>query len=88
MRIHYLDELESVRQNLIRMGETTIALLGEAIDAVVNPDSDPSERASELEARTDHQHRLIYDQCLNLITLQAPVARDARFVTGVLDAIV
>ena len=44
--------------------------------------------ASELEARTDHQHRLIYDQCLNLITLQAPVARDARFVTGVLDAIV
>jgi phosphate transport system protein len=88
MRTHYLDELESVRQNLIEMGETTIALVGEAVDAVVNPDSDPSEHASELEARTDHQHRLIHDQCLNLITLQAPVARDARFVTGVLDAIV
>ena len=31
---------------------------------------------------------MIHDQCLNLITLQAPVARDARLVTGVLDAIV
>lgn len=45
-------------------------------------------RASELEAQTDHQLRLIHDQCLNLITRQAPVARDARLITGALDAIV
>jgi phosphate uptake regulator len=45
----------------------------------------PSARASELEAQTDHQHRLIHHQCLNLITLQA---KDARLVTGVLDTIV
>ena len=88
MRTHYLDELESVRQNLIQMGETTIALLGEAIHAVVDPNPDASARASELEAQTDHQHRMIHDQCLNLITLQAPVASDARLVTAVLDAIV
>src|SRR5271157_2764153 len=87
-RTHYVSELESVRQNLIEMGETTISLLAEATGAVVNPNSASSARASELEAQTDHQHRLIHDQCLNLITLQAPVARDARLVTGVLDAIV
>jgi phosphate transport system protein len=51
-------------------------------------DSASSERAGVLEARTDHQLRMIHDQCLSLITLQAPVARDARLVTGVLDAIV
>ena len=88
MRIHYVDELESVRQNLIQMGETTISLLAEAMQTVVDPNSGPSVRASELESQTDHQHRLIHDQCLNLITRQAPVARDARLVTGVLDAIV
>ena len=88
MRTHYLDELESVRGNIIKMGETTISLLAVAIQAVVDPNSGSAARASELEAQTDHQHRLIHDQCLNLITLQAPVARDARFVTGVLDAIV
>ena len=88
MRIHYVDELESVRQNLIQMGDTTISLFVEAMQTVVNPNSGPSERASELESQTDHQHRLMHEQCLNLITRQAPVARDARLVTGVLEAIV
>jgi len=88
LRTHFVAELESVRQNLVQMGETTLLLLAEALRAVTDPISGPSARASELEAQTDHQHRLIHDQCLNLITLQAPVARDARLVTGVLDAIV
>ncbi len=88
MRTRYASELESVRGNLIAMGETTTALLAEALRAVVDPSPESAERASELEAQTDHQHRLIHDQCLSLITLQAPVARDARLITGALDAIV
>jgi len=87
-RIQYHQELQSVRQSLVQMGETTLSLLGEALDAVGDPRAGPAARASELEAQTDHQHRLIHDQCLSLITLQAPVARDARLVTGILDAIV
>jgi phosphate transport system protein len=87
-RTLYMQELESVRQNLIQMGEATTALLAESIQAVSRGDSGSAERASELEAKTDHQLRMIHDQCLSLITLQAPVARDARLVTGVLDAIV
>jgi phosphate transport system protein len=88
MRARYAGELEAVRQNLIAMGETTIALLAEALRAVVDPNPGCAARASELEAQTDHQHRLIHDQCLSVITLQAPVARDARLITGALDAIV
>jgi phosphate transport system protein len=88
MRTHFFNELESVRQNLVRMGETTLLLLAEALRTVTDPAAGPSERASELEAQTDQQHGLIRDQCLNLITLQAPVARDARLVIGALDAIV
>jgi phosphate transport system protein len=88
MRIHFVQELESVRQNLVQMGETTLSLLAEALSAVAEPSSTTSSRASDLEAQTDRQHRLIHGHCLNLITLQAPVARDARLVTGVLDAIV
>lgn len=88
MRIHFVEELESVHKNFIQMGETTISLFSEALRAIAEPNSAPFARASELEAQTDHQHRMIHDQCLNLITLQAPVARDARLVTGILDAIV
>jgi phosphate transport system protein len=86
-RTQYLMELESVRRNLIRMGETAVSLLGEAVRAVVEPSAVSLERASELESQTDHQRRLIHDQCLSVITRQAPVASDARLVTGVLDAI-
>lgn len=89
MRTHFVEELESVRKNFVQMGETTISLLAEALQSVlVAPSSDHSARASELEAQTDHQHRMIHDQCLKLITLQAPVASDARLLTGILDAIV
>src|SRR5271166_2107607 len=87
-RTVYQMELEAVRQNLIQMGETTTLLLAEAIRSVAEPNPEHSVRASELEAQTDHQHRMIHDQCLNLITLQAPVAGDARLVTGILEAIV
>ena len=88
MRTHYVEELESVRQDLVRMGETTLSLLTEALSAVADPRPGPSAKASELEAQTDHQHRVIHDRCLDIITLQAPVARDARLITGILDAIV
>ena len=88
MRARYAGELEAVRQNLIAMGETTSAVLAEALRAVADPSPGCADRAGELEARIDCQHRLIHDQCLSLITLQAPVARDARLVTGALDAIV
>ena len=36
MRTHYVQELESVRQNLVRMGETTLSLLAEALSAITD----------------------------------------------------
>ena len=56
-RTLYMQELESARQNLIQMGETATALLTEAIHAVSVGGFGSAERASELEARTDHQCR-------------------------------
>ena len=88
LRTHYINELESVRRNLVEMGETTIALFNEAQRSIADPSPSRSATATELEAKTDVQHRDIHDQCLGLITLQAPVAGDARLVTGILDAIV
>jgi phosphate transport system protein len=88
MRVQFSSELETVRQNLLEMGDTTILLINEALNAIAAPIPGPSARASELESQTDHQHRLIHDQCLDLITLQQPVAGDARLLTGILDAIV
>jgi phosphate transport system protein len=86
--MHYRDELELVRQHLIQMGETTITVYTEALAGIGKCDREAAERIQELETRTDHQNRMIHEECLSLITLQAPVARDARLVTAILDAIV
>jgi phosphate transport system protein len=87
-RVHYLRELETARDNMLQMGETTLALLDLALAAILKPEPQCAEQARELESQTDDQNRHIHDQCLNLITLQAPVARDARLVTGIIEAIV
>jgi len=87
-RPQYLQELETARDNMIQMGETTLELVDVALVAVVKAQPELAERAAELESQTDDQNRHIHDQCLNLITLQAPVARDARLVTGILEVIV
>jgi phosphate transport system protein len=88
VRAHYIKELESLRQSIVEMGETALLLLTEALRTVADPSPGSLAKASELEAQTDYQHRVIHDRCLDLITLQAPVAGDARLITGVLDAIV
>jgi phosphate transport system protein len=87
LRTHYVGELEAVRTNFVQMGETTLALLAESLKAVGELSQTSSTRAGEIEAQIDNQYRTIHDQCLKLITLQAPVAGDARLLTGILDAI-
>lgn len=87
-RLRYQDELDLVREHLIQMGETTLALYTEVLGTIGKADYPTAERARELETQTDHQNRMIHEECLSLITLQAPVARDARLVTSILEAIV
>ena len=87
-RTLYFTELQSVHQNLLDMGDTVTALFDEAVSTFAAPFGGSLAKARELEIQTDNQHRMIHDKCLKLITLQAPVARDARLITGILDAIV
>ena len=87
-RLHYVSELESARQNMIEMGATTLALFDLALGTIAVPDAEAASKAQALEEVTDEQNRRIHEQCLSLITLQAPVARDARLVTGILEGIV
>jgi hypothetical protein len=71
MKTRYVGELESVRENLIAMGESTSALLAEALRAVLSPSHDGAEKsrrtrsahrshtgAIRAAARGGHPHRL------------------------------
>lgn len=46
-RTHYLAELESVRRNLVEMGETTLALFDDAVGVISEPNADCTAKAGD-----------------------------------------
>ena len=88
MRSHFADELESVRRNMLLMGDLAVESVSYALKCVVKTEGANYEEASELEFRIDDLNRSIHNECLNILTLQAPVARDARLVIWILEGIV
>ena len=88
VREHYIAELERTRKEFLRMGELAQEAIQAALRALGDCDGAAVARAHILEAETDNLNRTIYESCLRLITLQAPVASDARLIIGMLGAIV
>lgn len=87
-REHYIAELERTRTEFLQMGQLAQQALQAALQALGDSDSAAAGRAHVLEAETDNLYRTIFESCLRLVTLQAPVAGDARLITGMLGAIV
>jgi phosphate transport system protein len=87
-REHYIAELERTRTDFLQMGQVAHDAIQAALRALSDSDRTAAGRAHVLEAETDNLYRAIFESCLRLVTLQAPVAGDARLITGMLGAIV
>ncbi len=88
LRQRFVSELEDTRKELIRMGEMAESALTSAMSAFVTSSRTSAEAARALEPQIDAMHRSIHQRCLELVTLEAPVASDARLITGVLESII
>lgn len=87
-RERYTAELDQTRSDLLDMGRLARKALSEALEALTKSDRAATGRVRSLETEIDAFNRSIYQRCLSLMTLQAPVAGDARLITGILEAIV
>jgi phosphate transport system protein len=87
-RERYVAELDQTRSDLLDMGAYAEQALKCALDSVINSDRRAAEQTKECEAEIDSRNKHIYERCLSLLTLQAPVAGDARLLTRILEAIV
>jgi len=79
-RLHFLEELTALQDQLLEMGSEANAMLNEAVRALVEQDE---ERANQVIARdeiVDEQDLQIEAECMRLIALQQPLARDLRLV--------
>jgi phosphate transport system protein len=85
-REHYTAELDRTRLDLIDMGELAEKALAYAFESLTKSDRAVAGQVRNLEAEIDAFNKSVYERCLSLLTLQAPVAGDARLITGILGA--
>lgn len=77
----YEEDLRGLRAGLLKMGGLVERQIAEAVDALVNRDSD---HAREVIQRDEEVNRMDNDndeQCIRLLALHQPTASDLRFIT-------
>lgn len=77
----YEKDLRGLRAGLLKMGGLVERQIAEAVDALVNRNS---EHAREVIARDEEVNRMdneVDEQCIRLLALHQPTASDLRFIT-------
>lgn len=81
MQRHIDQELDDLKTELLKMGALVEEQLERAIKALVERDSALASRVIERDRLVNRFDVDIDERCIRLLALQAPAARDLRFVT-------
>ncbi|HEU5305496.1 MAG TPA: phosphate signaling complex protein PhoU [Gemmatimonadales bacterium] len=81
---HFHDELSQVKVRLLTMSGEAEAALGQAVEALLERDSEKAKRVIAGDRVIDAMELEIEEQCINLLALQQPMARDLRMLTSAL----
>lgn len=80
---HLDDELDSLRDRVLLLGGSAEAALGRAMNALIGRDSRLAREVLDQDDQIDQLEVEIDRQCIDIIALQQPAARDLRFVISV-----
>ena len=81
---HFHDELSQVKVRLITMSGEAEAALGLAVEALLDRDIDKARAVIGGDKVIDAMEVEIEEQCIHLLALQQPMARDLRMLTSAL----
>ena len=81
---HFHDELSHVKVRLLTMSGEAEAALGLAVEALLERDPEKAQRVIQGDRVIDSMEVEIEEQCINLLALQQPMARDLRMLTSAL----
>jgi len=81
---HFHDELSHVKVRLLTMSGEAEAALGLAVEGLLERDEDKARRVIAGDRVIDSMEIEIEEQCINLLALQQPMARDLRMLTSAL----
>ena len=84
VRRHFHDDLSHVKVRLLTMSGEAEAALGMAVQALLERDSVKAKQVIHGDRAIDAMEMEIEEQCINLLALHQPMARDLRMLTSAL----
>ncbi len=81
MQRHFDDELDYLKEQILRMGGLVEQQLRGAMDALIERDSDLAQVIIANDRQVNSMDVEVDENCIRLLALQQPTARDLRFVT-------
>jgi phosphate transport system protein len=84
MSIHFQRDLEVLNRELLAVGSIVEEAINKAIAALVDRRDDLAHEVIEGDRRIDDKEVAMEEECLKILALHQPVARDLRFVVTVM----
>ncbi len=78
---HFHEELEQVKEKTLKMGSLVETMVEQAVASLVDRDSRLAEEIIASDQKVDTLDVEIDEDCLRLLALQQPAAKDLRFIT-------
>jgi phosphate transport system protein len=85
--MHFVEELQSLRNQLLHMGSLADAMVEHAVQALTEQNSALADDVIRRDDEVDRLDLQIEAECMRLIALQQPLARDLRLVGTALKVI-
>jgi phosphate transport system protein len=83
---HFHDQLDELKQRLLRMSERAESLVDLAVEALLTRDADKAEAVIVGDRDVDELEIEIESMAVQLLALQQPMARDLRFIISAIKA--
>lgn len=87
MRNHFNQQLQTLNDEMIEMGNLICCAIEMSINALLNKDLKIAQDTIAFDLEIDHKERDIEGICMKLLLQQQPVARDLRLISSALKMI-
>ena len=84
MTRHFHDELADLSKKVLHMGGLVEATVDRSLEALLDRNAEAAREVIDGDVVIDERELELEEKCLDLLALQQPVARDLRYIAGVL----
>ncbi|NBD95046.1 MAG: phosphate signaling complex protein PhoU [Gammaproteobacteria bacterium] len=81
------EELESLRQQVMKMGGQAEEMIGDAVSALVEGDTALAQKVVDADDRVNDFEKSIDEQCIMILARRQPTASDLRLVVAIIKTI-